>query len=36
MRLRLCRPGASRVVGNEGVSPLLFDVEDWKLAGGAS
>lgn len=27
---------ASRIVGNKGVSPLLFDTEDVKVAGGAS
>ena len=27
---------ASRIVGNKGVSPLLFDTEDWKLGGGFS
>ena len=27
---------ASRIVGNEGVSPLLFDTEDIKIGGGAS
>lgn len=27
---------ASRIVGNKGVSPLLFDTEDIKIGGGAS
>jgi long-subunit fatty acid transport protein len=27
---------SSRIVGNKGVSPLLFDTEDWKLGGGFS
>ena len=27
---------ASRIVGNKGISPLLFDTEDWKVGGGVS
>jgi len=34
LALRAGTSYASRIVGNKGVSPLLFDTEDFKLSGG--